>query len=122
MNNYQETSWQGPDLKRRLQEKVQTHRSERGDLDGEGSTVVKRLKVQCYYYQELSTSLNKDCPKPKVNRCRWCERTGHIVSTCQGGVESTKRRTQVMHSNTTIRLINQNSDDYRKIAFRANGE
>ena len=45
LDHYQETSRRGPDLKRRLHEKVKAHRSERGDLEGEVSTVVKRLKV-----------------------------------------------------------------------------
>ena len=58
LDHYQETSRRGPDLKRHLQEKVQAHRSERGDLEDERSTVVKCLKVQCYSYQELGIHLS----------------------------------------------------------------
>ena len=67
LNHYQETSRRGPDLKKHLQEKVQSYQSERGDLKGEGSTVVKCLKVLCYNCQELGTHLSQDCPKPKEN-------------------------------------------------------
>ena len=59
LDHCQETSRRGPDLKRRLQEKVQAHRSERGDLEGEVSTVVKHLKVQCYSCQELGIHVSR---------------------------------------------------------------
>ena len=47
---------------------MQAHWSERGDLEDEGLTVVKRLKVQCYSCQELGIHLSQDYPKPKANR------------------------------------------------------
>ena len=122
LDHYQETSRRGPDLKRRLQEKVQAHRSKGWDLEGKGSTTAKRLMVRCYNCQELGTHLSRDCTKPKVTRCMRCGRTGHIASSCRGGVESTSRRTQAKDSNTTARLINPNNSGYRKVACGANGE
>ena len=120
-DHYQETSLRGSDLKRCFQE-AQAHWSERRDFVGEGQTAVKRLKGQCYNCQELGILLSQDCPKPKVNRCRRCVQTGHIASTCQGGVESTSTCTQVMDFNTTVRLINPNSNGYKRIACGANGK
>ena len=58
LDHYQETSRRGPDLKRLLQGKVPGDRSERRDLEGEVSTVVKRLKVPGLRHP----------PKPKANR------------------------------------------------------
>ena len=43
LDQYQMTSWRGPDLKRCLQEKVQAHQSKGMDLEGEGSTSVLQL-------------------------------------------------------------------------------
>ena len=82
--------------------------------------MAKRLKLRCYNCQELGIHLSRDCPKPKVTRCR-CGRTGHIASSCRG-VESDSRRTQAKDSNTAVRLINPNNSGYRKVACGANGE
>ena len=58
--------------------------------------MVKHLKVLYYTCQELGTHLSQDFPKPKANQCRRCGQSGHIASSYRGGVESTRRYTQMI--------------------------
>ncbi|CAH0545987.1 unnamed protein product [Brassicogethes aeneus] len=48
-------------------------------------TAKRRLAadpVRCYNCQELGDHFSRDCPKPKVERCRRCGETGHIAADC----------------------------------------
>lgn len=78
---------------------------------------AERAQIQgtqriCYNCQELGTHISRDCPKPRMERCRNCRRGGHVAARCP-----LERKA----SNTNVRLVGELDGKYKKLATLESG-
>lgn len=78
-------------------------------------SIKPKMKVVCYNCQEEGEHFSRDCPKPRMERCRTCRKEGHMAVDCP------EVRKEAAPAAKRVSLVSITSGQYKKVALTPEG-